>query len=403
MGLLAGIGGSLLTACDGKNTRSRAGKEVTKTVKSIEELQFNDNKLMQLMGNPEERRVQVLFSIVEQDQHRKRYLKRSAYRLGSEYFYPASAVKLLAAAMVFEAIAQLNNNYGIELVTVDTPLYILPLFAGDDIDRGDPDDVKGETTLRRELTKLFVASDNRAFNRLYDICGSDLLNAGARQMGLTSTVLTHRLSDPRRVPIQSDTAGVVFLTAHGNISIPHRSATGTPGSNYGRGLQVGNAVATSEGVIAGPMDFTHRNGISLLDLQNLLVSIAAPDIPIPVSLPASIRVATPMLTELGAMYPRDSGVKEYAGAEYTDSYVKLFLPGLCRIAPQREWRVCNKVGQAYGFTTENAWITHLPTGRECFLAATVYTNCDGVLNDDRYEYNSVAEPFMAELARVLLT
>jgi hypothetical protein len=36
-----------------------------------------------------------------------------------------------------------------------------------------------------------------------------------------------------------------------------------------------------------------------------------------------------------------------------------------------------------------------------FVSAVIYTNRDGVLNDDRYEYESVGRPFMAELGRLV--
>jgi hypothetical protein len=35
------------------------------------------------------------------------------------------------------------------------------------------------------------------------------------------------------------------------------------------------------------------------------------------------------------------------------------------------------------------------------VAAAIYTNSDGVLNDDRYDYESVALPFMAELGEIV--
>ena len=65
--------------------------------------------------------------------------------------------------------------------------------------------------------------------------------------------------------------------------------------------------------------------------------------------------------------------------------------------PRERLRVANKIGQAYGFTTENARVTDTVSGRAFFLAATLYTNEDGVLNDDLYEYETVALPFMADL------
>ena len=58
-------------------------------------------------------------------------------------------------------------------------------------------------------------------------------------------------------------------------------------------------------------------------------------------------------------------------------------------------------GEAYGFSVENAYVEDRETGRALFLAATIYTNADGVLNDDRYEYAEVAKPFFALLGEAL--
>ena len=68
-----------------------------------------------------------------------------------------------------------------------------------------------------------------------------------------------------------------------------------------------------------------------------------------------------------------------------------------RRACRRRPTVYDKSGQAYGFTTENACVVDPTGGRSFFLAATLYTNADGVLNDDAYDYATVALPFFAEL------
>jgi len=81
--------------------------------------------------------------------------------------------------------------------------------------------------------------------------------------------------------------------------------------------------------------------------------------------------------------------------------VKYFLPGLERVFPRERLRVLGKVGQAYGFTVENSYVEDTLTGRAYFLAAVIYTNADGVLNDDAYEYESVALPFLADLAEAV--
>jgi hypothetical protein len=98
-------------------------------------------------------------------------------------------------------------------------------------------------------------------------------------------------------------------------------------------------------------------------------------------------------------YPAQSANPVYTAADHPDHYCKFFLPGLRAWRPGHPLLVLNKVGQAYGFTIENAYIEDLTTGEAFFLAATIYTNQDGILNDDAYEYTTLAEPFMSELAR----
>jgi hypothetical protein len=99
--------------------------------------------------------------------------------------------------------------------------------------------------------------------------------------------------------------------------------------------------------------------------------------------------------------PRDSANPVYDPAEFPDAYAKFVLPGLRRVLPAGRFEIYDKTGQAYGFTTENAWVVDRATGRSFFLAATLYTNADGVLNDDRYEYEEVAEPFLADLGEAV--
>ena len=77
-----------------------------------------------------------------------------------------------------------------------------------------------------------------------------------------------------------------------------------------------------------------------------------------------------------------------------DDHVKFLLPGLLKVASLEEWRVVNKIGLAYGFVTENAFVEHLPTGNAVFVAAVIHRNPNGIYNDNRYDY----ETTLAEMA-----
>ena len=63
--------------------------------------------------------------------------------------------------------------------------------------------------------------------------------------------------------------------------------------------------------------------------------------------------------------------------------------------------VTNKLGRAYGFTADNARIADARTGRAFYLAAAVETSANGVVNDDAYEYETIADPFMEHLAETV--
>ena len=407
----------LIGACSGPPRAGAGGAE--KLIQDLTPRLTASPALAPVLSKAEEYRVQVLFSRVIRDQRSgTRHLERWSYRLGAEYFYPASSIKLAAAIALFPALESLNSGRSDSLITLDSPATFGQVASGATpfvrtnasatrVVTAGVDGVPGETvTLRRELTKLFAVSDNEAFNRLYDVIGHGPLNASLHEMGFGSVVLNHRLSDSTPRSDQRATVAVTFA-AEGKgdarkidyVTIPQRSSALTL-VNSPPGLAVGKDYM-KKGALAGvPMDFGSRNGVSLTDLQDMLVMLFAPDINIGKHPPPSVLAAAPLLEYLSGLTPRTSGVAQYELAGYGDDYCKLFLPGLPKAAGE-QWRVFNKIGQAYGFTIDNAWIVNRESGEEYFLSAVIYTNADGVLNDDRYEYATVAEPFMAALAREL--
>src|SRR5262245_56241826 len=169
-------------------------------------------------------RVQVLVSRVEHVPGQAPRLNRSGYRLGAEYFYPASAIKLAAAVAALQTIERLAGNRSIDLA--DTPLSIAPLFDGDPPQQDDPTNLEGgRITVSHEIRKLALVSDNQAFNRLFDLVGYDELNAAMHRLGFGSTVITHRLSDTRTIPDPRASAAVTFFPpGRPPIAVPARTS-----------------------------------------------------------------------------------------------------------------------------------------------------------------------------------
>ena len=360
------------------------------------------------LDDPTAFRVQVLVSVVETVDGRAPRLERSGYRLGAEYFYPASAIKLAAAVAALQAIERLGTEHG-SIDLIETPFEIAPLFEGDRPQHDDATNVAGgRITVGQEIRKLALVSDNQAFNRLFDLVGYEDLNGAMERLGLASTVITHRLSETRSIPDPRASAGVTFFPpGRATIRVPARSSQRAR-SNRGPGLMIGKAFVRGGETVPQPMDFAGRNGMSLLDLQNLLVKVVRPDIDPgvlggpPIQLNDAHRT---LLLDAMTRYPRESTNPVYPETTFPDDVSKFLLPGIRRVFPStvlgERVEVTGKIGQAYGFTVENSYLRNPANGRAVFVSAVIYTNSDGVLNDDRYEYDTIGRPFMAELGELV--
>ena len=359
----------------------------------------------QVLASPATFRAQVLIAEVVTNRQGRSVLQRSGYRVDAEYFYPASAIKLCAAVAALQTIEELQGQaFTSDLLEV--PLAIAPLFPGDAAQTNDVGNLPGGCiTVGQELRKLALVSDNEAFNRLYDLVGHEALNANMHALGLPSVVINHRLSEARAIPDMRASASVTFYVPNREpIVVPARRSKLSL-TNSATGLLMGSAYLKGEELVPGPMDFGGRNGISLVDLQNLLVNVARPNLalgPPGLRLTASHRER---LLEALTQYPRESENPIYPADRYPDGYGKFLLPGIRRVFPAtlpgERVEITGKIGRAYGFSVENAYLRNPKNGRAVFVTAVLYTNADGVLNDDKYEYKTVADPYFADLGELI--
>ncbi len=100
------------------------------------------------------------------------------------------------------------------------------------------------------------------------------------------------------------------------------------------------------------------------------------------------------------MYPRESKNPTYPVKWYHDSYKKYFMFGDSKKSiTDTAIKITNIVGQSYGFMVDCAYITNKTKNIEFILSAVIYTNENQIINDGKYEYNTIALPFLAELGR----
>jgi hypothetical protein len=353
--------------------------------------------LEQVLEAAPDYRLQAVLGLVEPGPDGRPRLVQHGFRLGAEYFYPASSVKLFAAVAALERLADLRQQTGLTL-DQETALVFYPLFEDEVPEEVDPSNLAGgRITVGHEIRKLFLVSDNQAFNRLYELVGQDGLASSLIAAGLDKARIVHRLSESRTAE-ENRRAPRIDLVGEGfRHRLPERISESLAALPSRARLLVGSAYLWNGERVEGPMDFADKNHVPLAEFQRGLCKVVRSDVDCggpPFSLTAEDRA---LLLEAMSQYPRDSANPVYDPADHPDDYVKLFLLGVERVVAKDRLRIYNKVGQAYGFTTENAWIVDRESGRGFFLAATLYTNDNGVLNDDIYEYETIALPFLADL------
>ncbi|MCK7558259.1 hypothetical protein MKQ70_25960 [Chitinophaga sedimenti] len=61
----------------------------------------------------------------------------------------------------------------------------------------------------------------------------------------------------------------------------------------------------------------------------------------------------------------------------------------------------NKTGWSYGFLTDVAYVVDFKNKVEFMLSGVIYLNRDGVLNDNKYEYEETGYPFFKEVGEII--
>jgi hypothetical protein len=333
------------------------------------------------------------------------------FRVDAEYVYPASTIKLGAAVTALQTLAELRaaaSPADRASIHAHAPLRYGACFTDErDEDRDESNLDTQRITIAHDIRRIALVSDNPAHNRLYTFTGHRDINQRLWRLGLPSARINHRLARPD-VPLDDNrrTGAVELLdTAGGRVvaQIPSRTSDLQINNQGIAGLTLGSAHIDplTNARIDAPMDFTRRNRLGLRDLQRLLLLVVRPDL---LGLPGLPGVDEPdRLLLCDALWPTPGASSNpvYDAVAFPDHHVKWLLPGLLRVAPAADFATFNKVGRAFGFTIENAFVVHRSTRRAFVLTASIYTNDSGVLNADSYDYPRLADPFFADLGEAI--
>src|SRR5690349_1902970 len=125
-------------------------------------------QLLHILDNPDSFRYQIIYTKIDGR-------KFSSYRYREnrmEYFNPASTVKLPIALLALEKIHTLER-YGIDKYS---PMLTDSSYSGQVTVYTDSTAASGLPSIAQYVKRIFLISDNDAYNRLYEFLGQDYIH-----------------------------------------------------------------------------------------------------------------------------------------------------------------------------------------------------------------------------------
>jgi len=362
----------------------------------IEKIIQSDNFLKTIAEKPKHE-VQVIYTQIDRDELQRPTFTTYTFQLDSTYyFYPASTVKLPAALLAMEMI----NHLQVAGFTKYSRMEIDSAHSRQIAVRIDSSAPIFEPTVAHYIRKILIASDNDAFNRLYEMMGQDYINETLRGKKYAQTRLLHRLAISRTKEENRYTNPMRFY--HQGQLIYESPISYASGSFYPNDVIMrGKAQLDTTGLLKNqPFDFSEKNFFPLQEQHRMLQAVMFPE-----HFPSYAFDLTEddyrFLYKNMATLPQESGIGIYDDSvAYWPSFVKFLLFGSDpkKTIPDHI-RIFNKIGLAYGYTTDNAYIIDTKNGVEFLLSATILANENQTFNDGIYEYDVVALPFLGQLGQ----
>lgn len=353
----------------------------------------------EILKNRNTLNVQIIYTQVNRRANGTPELEHQYFNVNpNQYYYPASTVKLPIVLLALQKLNELKDK-GIDR---NTTMITETAFNKQTAVFNEPTAVDGRPSIGHYIKKILMVSDNDAYNRLYEFLGQEYINAELKKKGFSDAQILHRLNiflteteNRNTNPVKFyDTAGkLLYEQAGQNNLAKYASRKDSLGNGYYGGGKLVNA----------PMDFSKKNRLGLEDLHKIVMGIVFPD---KVKVKERFNITEEdrqFVLKYMSQYPTESLYPPYAAdtANYWPTYCKFLLYGAEKTAPDKNIRIFNKVGDAYGHMIDATYVVDYKNKIEFFLSAIIYCNSDGILNDDKYDYSTIGLPFMKNLGKVI--
>ena len=361
-------------------------------------LKNQDTVFQKVLSHPEQYRLQIIYTQINRDKNNQPLFKNYYYNVDSLfYFNPASTVKLPLAALSLEKL----NGIKIDGVNKYTSMQFDSAYSNQTKELYDSSSENNFPSIAHFIKKAFLISDNDAYNRMYQFVGQQTINKQLHNKGYNDVRITREFmgftDDENR-----HTNPIRFIDASGKLLYAQPMLYNKDSFDFSHTIKIGKAhYNNNDSLVNEPIDFTKVNNLPLQDLQQILQSIL---FPLSVSSKQRFNLTKDdynFLKRYLSQYPSETNYPKYDTTQYFDSYVKFYFQDSLHHDMPSTIRVFNKVGWAYGFLTDVSYVVDFKNNIEFMLTATVYVNSDEILNDDKYDYETIGHPFMYQLGQTI--
>jgi hypothetical protein len=350
-----------------------------------------------IINHPNTFRCQIIYTQIDRDKKNHPSFHHYYFNYSPQlYFNPASMVKLPLALLALEKLKSLRK-FNIDKYT---PIQFDSTYPGQRILYTDSTAANGLPSIAHLIKKAFLISENDPYNRFYQLVGQQEINRNLHKKGYAGVQITRQFMGFTEEQ-NRHTNGLRFIKEDGQIVYSQPPQYNTDSFDFNRIEKIGKAYLNSkDSLVMEPFDFTKHNKLPLGDLQQILQSVLFPQ-----SVLAKQRFGLSaddykFVRRMLSQYPSETSYPKYDTSVFYDNYVKFFFSGNDHHMPQHI-RVFNKVGWAYGFMTDVSYIADFKNKVEFMISATVYVNSDEVLNDNKYDYETLGHPFLYALGQTI--
>ncbi|HQR93613.1 MAG: hypothetical protein B7Y15_08780 [Bacteroidetes bacterium 24-39-8] len=350
-----------------------------------------------ILAYPDSFQVQIVYTQINRDAKNKPSFKEYSFHLGKQYFYPASTVKMPIAFLALEKLKDLD----IKGLDRNTTMVTDSAYSGQTMVYNQPNAIDGRATIENYIKQIFLVSDNDAFNRLYEFVGQETIQEKLTVKGYPEMVIRHRL-DVSMTADQNRAGNPIVFYDTASQKIYQQAGTFSKADFPKKTIQMGKGFYKNGQLINTAFDFSEKNSVPLIDQHHIIQSVLFPEyVEKKRRFNWQTGVDSFVLRWMSA-YPKESSFPNYDSSHYWDAYCKFLLYGSEKGSLPSGIRIFNKVGDAYGFLTDIAYIVDFDNKVEFLLSATISCNSDGIYNDDKYDYDRIGYPFLKNLGQLIL-